>query len=130
MPSDLLTHIQHTTPYRDGKRIQNLPELDLDNLDILNDWGDQVALTSIDDVTASPDWIFGAAPDENGQIHNSTACVVIIVDRKQDTDVFYFYFYSYDEGANVTQVLKPLDSLVKGPVAESGMHFGNHVGDW
>ncbi len=41
---------------------------------------------------------------------------------------FFFYFYSYDRGANISQVLEPLDGLFKD--VEDDMHFGDHVGDW
>lgn len=81
--------------------------------------------------------MLGSTPDpETGRLaDNATACAVVIVDYEdgvagEDLDAFYFYFYSYDQGPNITQVLEPLDQLVKGPKAESGMSFGNHVGDW
>lgn len=79
----------------------------------------------------------GSAPDAStGRLgDNATACAVILVDREdgvagEDLDAFFFYFYSYDQGPNITQVMEPLDQLVKGPKADTGMHFGNHVGDW
>jgi hypothetical protein len=131
-PSDLFQHLEHTTPRIDGKPIPDLPPLDLDNLELLNgiDSGtSQVALTSNDDVTTSPSWIFGQAPDASGRIANVTACVVILVERSgRDLDAFYFYFYSYDRGPNITQVMEPLNGLIED--TEHGMHFGDHVGDW
>ncbi|GJD01100.1 vacuolar protein sorting-associated protein 62 [Colletotrichum higginsianum] len=131
MPSDLLTHIQHTSPALDGRQIPDLPALDLDNLEILNSFGDEVALTSNDDPTTYPPWLLGASPDADGRIHNATPCVVILVEKSEsDLDAFYFYFYSYNEGPNVTQVLEPFDRLVNGGKAASGMHFGDHIGDW
>ena len=131
MPSDISAHIRHTTPMLDGKPLRDHPSLDLDNLELLNKYGDQIALTSDDDPTSHPSWLLGEAPDSTGRIRNSTACFVILVERGQsELDAFYFYFYSYNEGANVTQVVEPLDSLVSGKKADSGMHFGNHVGDW
>ncbi|KAI8296074.1 putative vacuolar protein sorting-associated protein TDA6 [Colletotrichum sp. SAR 10_99] len=132
-PSDLLTHVRHTTPAVDRKPISGLPPLDLDNLEILNEYGskDHVALVSNDDPTTYPKWLYGEAPDETGRIHNSTPCVVVIVEKNErELDAFYFYFYSFNEGPNITQVLEPLDRLVKGPKAASGMHFGDHIGDW
>ncbi|KAJ0342244.1 hypothetical protein KNSL1_010778 [Colletotrichum chrysophilum] len=132
-PSDLLTHVRHTTPAVDRKPITGLPSLDLDNLEILNEYGnkDHVALVSDDDPTTYPKWLYGEAPDETGRIHNSTPCVVVIVEKNErELDAFYFYFYSFNEGPNITQVLEPLDRLVKGPKAASGMHFGDHIGDW
>lgn len=110
-----------------------LPALDLDNLDVLNhvdvDAGQAVALTSNDDITTLPAWLFGEAPDETGRISNATACSVIIVEHgPRDVDVFYFYFYSYDRGANISQVMEPLSSFAMGMA--DGMHYGCHVGDW
>ncbi|KAG8416406.1 hypothetical protein J3458_006994 [Metarhizium acridum] len=129
-PADLLQHIRHTTPTANQKPISDLPDLDLDNLALLNNVSSgQVALTSNDDVTALPDWLFGQLPDESGRIVNATPCVVILVEQSpRDVDAFFFYFYSYDRGANITQVLEPLNRLIKD--TEHGMHFGDHVGDW
>ena len=131
MPSDLLAHIQHTTPFLDGKPIEGLPSLDLDNLEVLNKYGDRVALTSNDNILSNPPWLFGETPDATGRLHNSTACVVILVEKNDvDLDAFYFYFYTYNQGSNVTQVLEPLKSLLKGDEEHMAMHFGDHVGDW
>lgn len=133
MPSDLLAHIHHSTPTLDGNAIPNLPPLDLDNLELLNAYGGRAALTSNDDPTQPdfPTWLLGEAPDESGKIHNSTPCVVILVDKSPtDVDAFYFYFYSFNEGANITQVMEPMDRLVDSGKAASGMPFGNHIGDW
>ncbi|KAF4978212.1 hypothetical protein FZEAL_5373 [Fusarium zealandicum] len=132
MPSDILSHIRHTTPKVNGTPVSGLPSLDLDNLEVLNDFGaEKVDLTSQDDPLAPPKWILGEAPDASGKIHNSTPCAVILVEKtKVDVDAFYFYFYSYNEGPNITQVMEPLNRLITGDAAASGMHFGNHVGDW
>ncbi|KAK2033156.1 vacuolar protein sorting-associated protein 62 [Colletotrichum zoysiae] len=131
MPSDLLTHVRHTSPLLHGNPLPDLPPLDLDNLDILNKFGDDVALTSDDDPTAHPPWLRGTPPDPDGRVRDATPCVVILVHKNErDLDAFYFYFYSYNEGPNITQVLEPFDHIVKGPKAASGMHFGDHVGDW
>ncbi|KAI1840848.1 hypothetical protein JX266_012930 [Neoarthrinium moseri] len=124
----------HTTPMAQTKPIAGLPQLDLDNLALLNEGFDglTVALTANDDITALPAWIFGETPDELGRLHNSTSCVVILVESAEgssDVDVFYFYFYSYNRGANITQVLPPIKSLIEDDI-EDGMHFGDHVGDW
>ncbi|KAK0390651.1 hypothetical protein NLU13_0155 [Sarocladium strictum] len=92
-PSDILTHIQRTTPHLNHAPLTiDLPDLNLDNLELLNNVSNRV--------------------------------------QGEDLDAFFFYFYSYDQGPNITQVLEPLDQLVRGPKAESGMSFGNHVGDW
>jgi hypothetical protein len=114
---------------RDFKPIPNLPELSLDNLATLNDFGDQVYLTSNDDATTLPAWLFGETPDASGKIHDAVPCTVILVERSPvDIDAFFFYFYSYDQGGNISQVLEPLDSLFKND--DGSLHFGDHVGDW
>lgn len=88
----------------------------------------KVALTSNDDVTKFPEWLYGAEPDADGRLHNATASVVIVVERSsEDVDAFYFYFYSFDQGANMTQVKEPLGSFIG---SQDGLHFGSHVGDW
>lgn len=131
MPSDLLTHIQHTSPALDGKPIPDISTLDLDNLETLNKFGDEVALTSNDDPLSYPEWIHGETPDADGRINNATPCVVVLVEKgERDLDAFYFYFYSFNEGMNISQVLEPFNRMVKGEKAQSGMHFGDHVGDW
>lgn len=131
MPSDLLTHIRHTTPVVNGAPIHDLSELGLDNLEALNEFGDQVSLTSDDDPDTFHEWLHGTEPDSAGQVHNATPCVVVLVEKTPtELDAFYFYFYSYNEGPNITQVLEPINQMVGGEKAESGMHFGNHVGDW
>ena len=132
MPSDILTHIQKTTPHLDHKVLTDLPPLDLDNLEILNQFGDQVALTSNDDPTAYPDWLLGERPNSDGLTRNATPCVVILVEKSETVlDAFYFYFYSFNEGPNITQVLEPLDGIIRGDGNfDQSQHFGNHVGDW
>ncbi|KAJ4416806.1 hypothetical protein N0V82_006535 [Gnomoniopsis sp. IMI 355080] len=118
-----------------GEPVDGLPELDLDNLALLEDGGahnSPIALTARDEITQLPAWLFGETPDESGTLHNSTACVVILVESvvdSSDLGVFYFYFYSYNRGANITQVLQPIKGLIEGNI-EPGMHFGDHVGDW
>ena len=116
------------------KPISGLPELDLDNLALLNEKSDKdpVALTANDDVMDPPPWFFGTVPDESGKLRNATPCVVILVEPEAgsgDTDAFYFYFYSYDRGPNINQVLPPIKGLLEGKV-DPGMNFGDHVGDW
>lgn len=126
----MLEHIRHTTPAVNYSLVADLPELNLDNLALLNNISsERVALTSNDDVTTLPAWFYGHSPDEAGRIANATPCVVILVERSaRDVDAFFFYFYSYDRGANITQVVEPLDRLIED--TEHGMHFGDHVGDW
>ncbi|UKZ74667.1 hypothetical protein TrVFT333_002337 [Trichoderma virens FT-333] len=131
-PADLLQHIRHTTPAINQNSVPDLPELDLDSLALLNDvdvGSGEVALTSNDDITTLPMWLYGSLPDESGRIANATPCAVILVEKSpRDVDAFFFYFYSYDRGANISQVLEPLNRLIED--TEHGMHFGDHVGDW
>ncbi|KIX03859.1 uncharacterized protein Z518_07412 [Rhinocladiella mackenziei CBS 650.93] len=132
MPSDILTHVLHTTPYIGFDPLPDPPTLTLDTLSSLNKYargGKRVYLTSNDRVTAMPDWFLGETPDATGGLHNSTACAVVVVEKTEhDLDAFYFYFYSYNEGADIEQVLPPLNRLI--PEAKPGDHYGNHVGDW
>ncbi|KAJ4226318.1 hypothetical protein NW759_004904 [Fusarium solani] len=132
-PSDILEHVRRTAPTVNERPVPGLPALDLDNLDLLNDvdvdTNQVVALTSNDDVTTLPAWLYGETPDEKGRTSNATACAVIIVEQSpRDVDAFFFYFYSYDRGANISQVLEPLNSFAMGMA--DGMHYGCHVGDW
>ncbi|KAK7224104.1 hypothetical protein V2G26_012107 [Clonostachys chloroleuca] len=130
-PSDILGHIQRTTPSLDGKPISGLPLLDLDNLEVLNQYGDEVALTSNDNPLSRPAWMLGETPDHDGKLRSAIASVVVLVENRfMDFDAFYFYFYSFDQGPNITQVVKPLNSLISGSKSDIDMHFGNHVGDW
>lgn len=131
MPSDILTHVLHTTPFLNGEPISGIPTPGLDNLEILNQYGDRVALTSKDDPLSDAPWLFGETPDSTGRLHNSTACVVVLVEKNEvDLDAFYFYFYTYNQGGNITQVLEPIKSMVQGDASQLKMHFGDHVGDW
>ncbi|KAI1610136.1 hypothetical protein EDD36DRAFT_445611, partial [Exophiala viscosa] len=129
MPSDIPSHVQHTRAFKHCEPLADLPVLDMDNLSALNEHGKDVFLTAVENVTTMPDWLFGETPDTKGALHNSTACAVVIVEKaKQIVDAFYFYFYSFDEGADITQVLPPLNRIL--PDSKPGDHFGNHVGDW
>ncbi|EXJ77425.1 hypothetical protein A1O3_09651 [Capronia epimyces CBS 606.96] len=129
MPSDILTHVLHTIPFRNFEPIPDVPALDLDTLSSLNQYGKAVYLTAIENVTSNPDWFLGETPDAAGALHNSTACAVVVIEKaEQEVDAFYFYFYSFNEGADITQVLPPLNRIF--PDGRPGDHFGDHVGDW
>lgn len=113
--------------------VPDLPQLDLDNLAILNNitnLGDgRVALTSNDNITSLPSWLLGQTPDSSGVIANVTACVVIVVEKSDvEVDAFYWYFYSYDRGPNITQVVEPWNGIFGDD--PPGYAFGDHVGDW
>lgn len=132
MPSDILGHVRHTAAFVEFTPIPDIPALGLDNLSLLNDFGQSgrnVFLTARENVTTMPDWLYGETPDQYGSLHHSTACAVVLVERTpDDLDAFYFYFYSFNEGGDITQVLPPLDQIL--PEARPGDHFGNHIGDW
>lgn len=115
--------------------IDGLPELDLDNMALLNKRSNNgpVALTANDDITKLPAWLFGEMPDESGRLQNATPCVVILVESEKDPrdmDAFYFYFYSYNRGANISQALPPINGLLEDSDMDHNMHFEDHVGDW
>ncbi|EHY56138.1 Vacuolar protein sorting-associated protein 62 [Exophiala dermatitidis] len=149
MPSDIAGHIVHTRPFLGFEPIPEteIGPLDLNNLSSLNRYGngdgkgkgkgkgERVYLTSIDNVTSNPlaEWLLGETPDATtGELYNSTACAVVVVEstesKEHQLDAFYFYFYSFNEGADITQVLPPLNRIF--PDASPGNHFGDHVGDW
>jgi hypothetical protein len=112
------------------KPVPDLPELNLENLAVLNDPDELVALTTHgDDVTAVAPWLKGQEPDASGRITNVTACVVVLIEKSPTVlDAFYWYFYSYDRGPNITQVTEPLNGIFgDSPPSYS---FGDHVGDW
>jgi hypothetical protein len=112
------------------KPIPDVPDLNLDNLAVLNTAkGGPGALTSKDNVTTIPSWLLGEMPDEKGILHNSTACVVLLIEKSPEiTDVFYWYFYSYNRGANITWVVEPFNRIFG--AHPPSFHFGDHVGDW
>ncbi|KAK4941041.1 hypothetical protein LTR10_018962 [Elasticomyces elasticus] len=129
MPSDIPSHAQHTKAFKRFKPLADSPVLDFNNLSSLNQYGKDIYLTAVENITTMPEWLFGETPDVTGALHNSTACAVVLIERKdQIVDAFYFYFYSFDEGADITQVLPPLNKIL--PDSKPGDHFGNHVGDW
>lgn len=131
-PSDLLTHIEHTTPQWHHEPVRDLPELSLENLAVADNadpYNDPVALTSNDNVTSLPEWLYGGTPDASGNISNVTACVVILVPKSPLVmDAFYWYFYSYDRGPNISQVLEPMNGIFG--TDPPSYTFGDHVGDW
>ncbi|OAP55667.1 hypothetical protein AYL99_09819 [Fonsecaea erecta] len=137
MPSDILTHVSHTVP-RIGLEaiVDTLPLPNLENLSLLNrlgaSHGTDVFLTAVGDVSTFPDWVLGETPDATGALHNSTACAVVVVEKQTPAavwvDAFYFYFYSWNEGADIRQVVPPLNKLF--PDSKPGDHYGNHLGDW
>jgi hypothetical protein len=103
MPSDLLSHIQHTTPKVNFNTVQGAPSLNLNNLDALNGMGGtSVYLTSNDDVTTGPKWLNGVVPDGKGRTNGAISAAIIVNDKGSGVvDAFYMYFYSYNWGGIV-----------------------------
>lgn len=93
------------------------PPLTLDNLDILNSYGNNganVYLTSIMDVSEGPKWLDGVVPDTSGKTNDATSAAIIVNDHGGGfVDAFYMYFYAYNQGNTVL------------------FHeLGDHIGDW
>ncbi|KAF2452432.1 hypothetical protein BDY21DRAFT_172151 [Lineolata rhizophorae] len=117
-PSDIAAQVDHTTPKVDRNPISGYPQpLTLSNLDALNSYGDggeNVYLTSNDDVTTVPDWLTGAQPNAEGETEGAKTAVVITVDHGGGKlDAFYMYFWAFNWGGTVLDI-----------------NLGNHVGDW
>jgi hypothetical protein len=126
-----MQHIKHSTAQSDRRPIPGLPPLTLDNLEILNIFGSEAALTSNDDVTTLPKWLSGVEPDSSGIITNAVPCAVIMVEKTpRDFDVFYWYFYSYNRGNNIKQIREPLNWALSFIEKKLRVHWGDHVGDW
>ncbi|KAF9735493.1 hypothetical protein PMIN06_010771 [Paraphaeosphaeria minitans] len=113
MPSDLNTHISHTTPRVNFNTVSAPNPLDLNSL---NQLGGDVYLTSNDDITTIPEWLKGVRPDGNGKTEGTTAAVIVNDKGNGDVDAFYMFFYTYNWGGEVLGL--------------SSLNFGNHVGDW
>lgn len=116
-PSDMATHISHTHPTMSWENVTDAPTpLTLDNLDSLNPFGgENVYLTSTEDLITLPSYLKGQKPDPDTlQTAGAISCVIIVVDKGDGiTDAFFMYFYTYN----------------KGPAA-LGHEVGNHLGDW
>ena len=139
-PCDIKEHLFHVTPELNYTPIQDLPQLDLADLDLLNQFekGRHVFLTSNDNVEERPDWLGGEIniPDKytddakadhlesqrtNGKTrkqsrggHSDAPAVLLTVDKGDGiVDAFWFFFYSYNLGNLVFNI-----------------RFGNHIGDW
>ncbi|KAG4027118.1 hypothetical protein MFRU_033g00880 [Monilinia fructicola] len=117
-PSDMYAQILNTKPYVNLSLIPDdtLPSpLNLENLDILNNWGPNVFLTSNVDVTTSPAYLTGVVPSSaTGRTQNAISCAVILSDHGDGLmDAYYMYFYAYNQGNTVL-----------------GQELGDHIGDW
>ena len=139
-PCDIKEHLFHVTPELNYTPIQGLPQLNLTNLDLLNQFeeGRHVFLTSNDNVEDRPEWLGGQIniPDDftndakadhlesqpaRGQTpkqshggHSDAPAVLLTIDKGDGiVDAFWFFFYSYNLGNLVFNI-----------------RFGNHIGDW
>lgn len=117
-PSDIGAQLTNTQPEVNFTVISDAPNLlTLDNLNDLNNYGNNseyVYLTSKDNVTTNPPWLFGVTPNKGGKTVGAKSCAVIVNDHGSGlVDVFYFYFYAFNFGG-----------------IYFGFNIGNHVGDW
>ncbi|KAL8703987.1 MAG: hypothetical protein Q9201_002857 [Fulgogasparrea decipioides] len=115
-PSDIAAQLAHTEPKVNFSVVTGAPNpLTLDNLASLNNLGgNNVYLTSVDDITQNPGWLKGVKPDGNGRTNGAVSCAVIVNDHGSgNVDAYYMYFYAYDQGNTVL-----------------GQEIGDHVGDW
>lgn len=77
--------------------------LTLNNLNSLNALGgDNVYLTSDDDITTNPAWLNGIKPDSTGKTGGATSVAIIVNNRGNgEIDAFYMYFYAFNWGGQV-----------------------------
>lgn len=116
LPSDIGAQLTNTNPTLNFTAISNAASpLTLDNLNSLNGLGgDNVYLTSKDNVDENPEWILGVKPDGSGKTDGAVSCAIIVNDHGSGlVDAFYMYFYAFNYGGTYF-----------------GFTIGNHVGDW
>ena len=64
--------------------------------------GEDVYLTSIQDITTSPKWLNGILPDSGGSTGSKKTCAIIVVDKGNGVvDAFYMYFWAFNWGGVV-----------------------------
>ncbi|KAI9757382.1 MAG: hypothetical protein M4579_003496 [Chaenotheca gracillima] len=115
-PSDIGAQLLHTKPEVNFTAVAGAPSsLTLDNVDVLNGLGGaDVYLTSVDDITKNPSWLYGVAPDASGKTEGAVSAVIIVNDHGAgNVDSFYMYFNAYNQGNVIL-----------------GQELGDHVGDW
>lgn len=119
-PSDLAAHIAHTHPEVNFTRVRDVPDpLTLGNLDVLNSVnrsaGEDIYLTSTEDVTQLPRFLRGRKPDAKTlRTEKAFSCAVVVVEKGDGVvDAFYMYFYTFNRGPSVY-----------------GHVIGDHLGDW
>lgn len=125
LPSDIGAQLSHTTPTLNFTAIKTAPSpLTLSDLDQLNAIAScttgnfdacPIYLTSNDNVTANPPWLYGVLPDPvTGEAVGTKSCAIIVTDHGNGVvDAFYMYFYAFNLGLTVL-----------------GQVLGDHVGDW
>ncbi|KAH0545431.1 hypothetical protein FGG08_000432 [Glutinoglossum americanum] len=125
LPSDIQAQLNNTYAALNFTAIKNAPSpLLLSNVDQLNAIGNcdvdnfdacPVYLTSKDNVTTDPPWLYGVLPDPTThETVGARSCAIIVYDHGDGmVDAFYMYFYAFNLGNTVL-----------------GQTLGNHVGDW
>lgn len=116
-PSDMAKHLENTHPTINFTALTGGPDpLTLDNLNELNKLGgEDIFLSSIEDVTTLPKFLHGQEPNPvTYRTDNAKSCVVIVVDKGDGIiDAFYMYWYIFNDGPSAL-----------------GHQVGNHLGDW
>jgi len=106
-PTDLSTFLHHVRPQINFSDVEAPPNLTLGDLDRCNSLGDKggqdVYLTSYDDVTTEPAWLKGVSgiDDSGGAGTSRTGAVIIVEKKRQVVDVFYFVFWAWNYGGVV-----------------------------
>ena len=110
-------HLENTHPTINFTALTGGPDpLTLDNLNELNKLGgEDIFLSSIEDVTTLPKFLHGQEPNQvTYRTDNAKSCVVIVVDKGDGIiDAFYMYWYIFNDGPSAL-----------------GHQVGNHLGDW
>ncbi|KAH8752453.1 hypothetical protein F5882DRAFT_445216 [Hyaloscypha sp. PMI_1271] len=126
LPSDIQAQLNNTYP---ALNYTALPKADvpsplllsdLEQLNIRGNCGQNfdacpIYLTSKDNVTTDPPWLYGVLPDPvTGKTVGARSCAIIVNDHGGGlVDAYYMYFYAFNYGSVVL-----------------GQLLGNHVGDW
>jgi hypothetical protein len=125
MPSDIQAQLNNTVPELNFTALSITPSpLLLSNLDQLNAAAGctvgnfnpcPLYLTSKDDITTNPPWLYGVTPDPvTHETIGAKSCAIIVTDHGNGVvDAFYMYFYAFNFGLYATNVV-----------------IGDHVGDW
>ncbi|AET37472.1 uncharacterized protein Ecym_1225 [Eremothecium cymbalariae DBVPG len=117
LPGDVADYVQYFELRDELGNIVKRGPLDIkaDFSDITGEKSKNLYLTSLDDVTTNPKWLFGDKPDYGTGYIAKAAANLIVVDKGNGwVDAFWFYFYPFNLGPFVTGF---------GP-------WGNHIGDW